>query len=120
VAAIPALPVGAVVVAPERHLVFMTTWYTRAPARLRPGAIPRERRLRLIPMSSMSAGLADALEQARTAAPISPPIAPPIAPIDLHRGDRNGLVLVAEPTWEWVLARLPPAEREHYRAWPVH
>jgi hypothetical protein len=29
-------------------------------------------------------------------------------------------VLVAEPTWEWVLARLPPAEREHYRAWPVH
>ena len=112
-AAARVLPPGAVVVAPERHIVFMTTWYTRAPASMRPGATPAARRYRLVPMSYMSEGLARALDDARSAAGVAPPVS-------LHRDHRNGLVLVAEPTWTWVLARLSPAERAHYRAWPVH
>ncbi len=64
-------------------------------------------------MSYMSDGLSRALDDARSAAGVAPPVG-------LHRGHRNGLVLVAEPTWSWVLGRLSAAERAHYRAWPVH
>ena len=111
-AAGPALAPGAVIVAPERHIVFMATWYTGAPARLRPEPVPPARRARLIPASYMSEALARAIDEARSAA-----VAPPVS---LHRGHPDGLVLVTEPTWEWLLARLPAAERDHYRAWPVH
>ncbi len=114
VAALPRdLPPGAVVIAPERHIVFMTTWLTRAPARLRPETTPPARRHRLLPMSYMSDGLARAVDEARSAGGVAPPVG-------LHRDHRNGLVLVAEPTWEWILGRLPPAERAYYSAWPVH
>ena len=107
------LPPGAVVIAPERHIVFMTTWLTRAPARLRPETTPPGHRHRLLPMSYMSDNLARAVDEARSAGGVA-------RPVGLHRDHRNGLVLVAEPTWEWILGRLSPAERAYYRAWPVH
>jgi hypothetical protein len=107
------LPPGAVVIAPERHIVFMTTWLTRVPARLRPETTPPARRHRLLPMSYMSDGLARAVDEARGAGVVAPPVG-------LHRDHRNGLVLVAEPTWNWILDRLSPAERAYYRDWPVH
>lgn len=113
-AAAAILPPGAVVIAPERHIVFMTTWFTRAPARLRPETTPPAHRYRLLPMSYMSDGLARAVDDARVA---GAGVAPPVG---LHAGHRNGLVLVAEPTWEWMLGRLSPAERTYYSAWPVH
>ncbi len=113
-AAAAILPPGAVVIAPERHIVFMTTWFTRAPARLRPETTPPAHRYRLLPMSYMSDGLARAVDDARVA---GAGVAPPVG---LHAGHRNGLVLVAEPTWEWMLGRLSPAERAYYSAWPVH
>jgi hypothetical protein len=109
----PVLPPGAVVIAPERHIVFMTSWFTRAPARLRPETTPPARRQRLLPMSYMSDGLSRAVDQARRTRGVAPPVG-------LHRAHRNGLVLVAEPTWEWMLGRLSPAERAYYSAWPVH
>ena len=107
------LPAGAMIVSPERHLVFMTVWYTGVETRLDPDSIPADRRWRLIPMSYMSQALVAALDEARTAPGV-------VAPISLHRGNRNGLVLLPEPTWQWLLARLPPAEALAYRGWPTH
>jgi hypothetical protein len=37
----------------------------------------------------------------------------------LHESYRNGLVLVAEPTWSWLLGHLPDRERAHFAAWPT-
>jgi Dolichyl-phosphate-mannose-protein mannosyltransferase len=111
-AAAPHLPPGAVVVAPERHIVFMVTWTTRAPARLRPEPIAPAHRFRLLPMAYISHELAAALDRARRET--RPP------PISLHRGHQDGLVLIAESTWLWILSALPPRERDYYRAWPVY
>ncbi|HEU5060825.1 MAG TPA: glycosyltransferase family 39 protein [Kofleriaceae bacterium] len=107
------VPAGDMIVSPERHLVFMTVWYTGVEARLDPESVPPARRWRLIPMSYMSESLVRALDDARAGEDVAPPIS-------LHRGNRNGLVLLREPTWQWVLARLPAPEAETYRRWPVH
>jgi len=61
----------------------------------------------------MSASLIRAIDQARAA----PAVAPPIS---LHRGNPNGLVLLPESTWRWILGRLPAAEARAYRSWPTH
>jgi hypothetical protein len=29
------------------------------------------------------------------------------------------MVLVAEPTWDWIVARLPAADRARCQAWPT-
>ncbi|HEY8143896.1 MAG TPA: hypothetical protein VIG06_14525 [Kofleriaceae bacterium] len=107
------LPAGAMIVSPERHLVFMTVWYTGVETRLDPDSVPADRRWRLIPMSYMSEALVGALDAARAAPGVA-------APISLHRGNPNGLVLLPEPTWTWILARLPPPEARAYRSWPTH
>jgi hypothetical protein len=50
------------------------------------------------------------------AARAAPGVEPPLG---VHPRHPNGLVLVAEPTWRWVLERLPPADRDAYAAWPT-
>ena len=116
VAAIQALdiPPGATAIVPERHLMFMVAWYTRAPARLAPDAVPRDQRVRVMPLAFIGAG--SPLDEALTAARAEPSLAPPRG---THPRHPNGLVLVTEPTWEWVLARLPPPARDHFAAWPT-
>jgi hypothetical protein len=108
------VPAGDTVIVPERHIAFMVAWYARVPMRLRPESVPREHRWRLMPLAFIRSGspLDAALDQART----EPSIAPPIG---LHPRHRNGFVLVAEPTWEWVLDRLPPELRAYYTKWPT-
>ena len=107
------VPAGDRIVSPERHLVFMTTWSTRVEAQLRPDGVPRERRWRLVPMAYMSDGLQRAIGAARVSGAIP-------APVSLHRGHPDGLVLMPEVTWEWVLDQLEGPERAHYAAWPTY
>jgi hypothetical protein len=42
-----------------------------------------------------------------------------IPPLGLHPSHPNGLVLVAESTWSWILDRLPAADRAYCVAWPA-
>ena len=53
VAAIQALhvPDGDTVIVPERHIVFMVAWYTRADVQIRPEGIEPARRWRLLPLA---------------------------------------------------------------------
>ncbi len=108
------IPAGDTVIVPERHIGFMVAWYARVPARLRPESVPRDRRWRLMPLAFIGSGspLDAAIDRART----EPSIAPPIG---LHARHRNGFVLVAEPTWEWILDQLPPNVRAYYAKWPT-
>ncbi len=107
------VPAGDMIVTPERQILFMTVWYTGVETRLDPASVPAAHRWRLVPMSYMSEDLVRALDDARAAPGVA-------APLSLHRGNRNGLVLLPEETWEWVLARLPDAEARAYRRWPTH
>jgi len=108
------VPAGDTVIISERHISFMVAWYARVPTRLRPESVPRERRWRLLTLAFIGSGspLDAALDEART----EPSIAPPIG---LHPRHRNGFVLVAEPTWDWLLARLPADVRAYYAKWPT-
>ncbi|MCL4226560.1 MAG: glycosyltransferase family 39 protein [Myxococcales bacterium] len=107
-----ALPADAVVISAERHLGFQAAWFARVPVRLRPERVPPARRWRMIPLGIIGKGspLDQALEDARA----EPGLAPPIG---LHPGHPNGLVLVPEATWEWVLGRLPPRPQAWWREW---
>ena len=118
VAAIMALdgevPAGDVMIIPERHLMFMAAWYTGQPTRLRPEPVPAARRWRVMPLAFIRAGspLDDALMAARRTPGVSPPLG-------LHPRHPNGLVLVREATWAWVLAQLPTADRRRLVRWPT-
>lgn len=105
---------GEVIIVPERHIMFMVAWYARDPIRLRADAVPRERRWRLMPLAFIGAG--SPLDDALMAARREPSLAPPIG---LHPRHPNGLVLVREATWEWILDRLPPGARDHFASWPT-
>lgn len=107
-----AIPDGDVVVVSERHILFMVAWYTRASARMRPETVPSERRWRLVPLAFVEAG--SALDDALYAARATPGIAPPRG---LHPWHPNGLVLIPEATWQWMLARLPPGAPARWRKW---
>ncbi len=107
------VPAGDTVIVPERHIAYMVAWYARVSVRMRPESAPRERRWRLMPLAFIGTG---PLEQALIAARKEPSI---MAPIGLHPRHPNGFVLVAEPTWEWALARLEPKLRAYYEAWPT-
>ena len=108
------LPPGAELVVPERHIAFMVAWYTGAPVALQPDAVPRAHRYRLLPLFFIGDGspLDHALDDARR----EPGLVPPLG---VHARKPNGLVLVAEPTWDWALARLPARDRSYFAAWPV-
>lgn len=107
------LPAGKTVIVPERHIMFMVDWYTRADVRLRPESIPYAKRVRLFGLVFIG-GAKSPLDLALDAAR-----AQPDPPIGLHPDYRNGLVLVSEPTWDWLLTQLPAAERAHFAAWPT-
>ena len=102
-------------IVPERHIVFMVAWYTRAPVTLRPEPIPYVHRVRLFGLVFIG-GAGSPLDRALDAARADPGVEPPLG---LHPSYRNGLVLVTEPTWAWLLAHLPDRERAHFAAWPT-
>ncbi|MDQ3363845.1 MAG: hypothetical protein M3680_00230, partial [Myxococcota bacterium] len=106
------VPAGDTIVIPERHIVFMTAWYTRARVTLRPESVAVERRWRMMPLAWI--GLDSPLDDALLAARSQPGLRPPLG---LHPRHPNGIVLVAEPTWEWVLRQLPPDLRTRWAAW---
>lgn len=108
------VPAGATLVIPERHIAFMVAWYTGAPVAIRPDNVPRDQRVRLLPLHFIRAD--SALDRALLAARAEPSLAPPIG---FHPRHPNGLVLVPEPTWEWILARLPASDRAYFTAWPT-
>jgi hypothetical protein len=108
------IPAGTTVIVPERHIMFMTAWYTRAPVALRPELVPYGRRVRLLPLHFIEAGspLEIAIDAARADARVTDP------PIGLHPRHKNGLVLVTEVTWDWVLAAIRPASaRSYWERW---
>ncbi len=108
------LPAGVFVIVPERHIAFMTAWYTRARVRLRPESAPEANRMRLVTLAFIGAG--SALEHTIDLARVEPSVMPPIGTHPLHI---NGLVLISEPTWSWILAALPPNLRARPQAWPT-
>jgi hypothetical protein len=108
------VPAGATLIVPERHIAFMVAWYTGGKVALRPEGIPRDQRFRVLPLHMIVAG--SALDHELMAARAQSRLPPPIG---LHPRHPNGLVLVAEPTWEWILGRLPAADRDRLAAWPT-
>jgi hypothetical protein len=109
------IPPGATVIVPERHILYAVQWYTRAPVSLRPDAVPYASRARIFGLA-FAGGAGSPMDQAIDEARLDPTIAPPIG---LHPTDRNGLVLVSEPTWEWLLAHVPPDTRAYFARWPT-
>ena len=112
------VPPGDVIIASERHVMFMIAWYTRLPARLSPDAVPPEKRWRAITLAFIGVGspLDQLLTEARTDARRGPAIP---APIGLHPRHPNGFVLMPEATWTWLLEQLPPQARARWAAWPT-
>lgn len=106
-----AVPRGDLVLVSERHIAFMATWYARVDTAVRPQTPPRHK-WRLMPLAFI--GERTPLARALAAARARPDLVPPRG---LHPRHRDGLVLVAEPTWQWILTQLPPAARAHYQAW---
>lgn len=107
-----ALPKDAVIISAERHLGFQAVWFARVPLRLRPERVPPERRWRMIPLGII--GMDSPLDRALRDARAHPELVPPIG---LHPLHPNGLVLVPEATWEWVLTQLPPRPQAWWREW---
>jgi hypothetical protein len=105
---------GQTIIVPERHIAFMVAWYSRKPVSLRPEPVPVAQRIRLVPLAFIGPGspLEHAIDDAREA----PGIAPPIG---VHPRHKNGLVLIPEATWQWILARLPERDRRHFAQWPT-
>jgi hypothetical protein len=108
------VPPGATLIIPERHIAFLVAWYTGAPIAIQPDHVPPSRRWRLLPLRFIGEG--SALDRQLLAARAEPSL---IAPLGVHPLHPNGLVLVAEPTWLWILERLPPADRARFAAWPT-
>ena len=106
------IPAGATAIVPERHIEYMIAWYADVAVSAQPGSIPRDQRWRVLPGNFIHLG--SPLDKALMAARAERSI---VAPIGVHPRHPNGMVLVTEPTWEWLLARLPPADRKHFAAW---
>jgi hypothetical protein len=112
------IPPGTTVIVPERHILFMVAWYTRAPVSLRPETVPYGQRVRMMPLAfiGMDSPLDAALDRARAVHIMGRAVEPPLG---VHPRHRNGLVLVTEPTWDWLLTQLPPAARSYFARWPT-
>ncbi|HEX7838171.1 MAG TPA: hypothetical protein VF469_11940, partial [Kofleriaceae bacterium] len=108
------VPPGATLIVPERHIAFLVAWHTGAPVAIRPERIPPAERYRLLPLHAIGAD--SPLDHELMAARAEPSLVPPLG---VHPLDPNGLVLVAEPTWAWILGRLPAADRAYHAAWPT-
>ncbi len=114
VAAVRALdgvvPPGASVVTQDRKIAFMARWYARQPMQLHPVASA----YRLMPGYWITAELRQALTELRATPPSGVAL-----PRDLHPADENGLVLLPEATFEYLMTRVSPAARAHYHTWPT-
>jgi hypothetical protein len=109
------LPPDAVVVVPERHTAFMATWFGRVHTRLRPPPVPEaSRTFRLLPGASIRPDLWAALDRLR-----AHPGAGVAPSLDLHSLHPNGLVLLSESTFQYLIAELPEFERQRYEQWIV-
>jgi hypothetical protein len=108
------VPAGATLIVPERHIAFLVAWYTRADVALRPDGVPPARRYRLLPLHFIGEG--SPLDRQLLAARAEPSLEPPLGVHPLHP---NGLVLVAESTWAWILDHLPAEDRAYFAAWPT-
>jgi hypothetical protein len=108
------VPPDATLIVPERHIAFLVAWYTGADVAIRPESVPPARRYRLLPLHFIVAD--SPLDRALLAARAEPSLIPPLG---LHPSHPDGMVLVAEPTWDWIVARLPAADRARCRAWPT-
>jgi hypothetical protein len=109
------MPAGGHFITQERHVLYMATWYSRVPGRLKyPGTPDPRTTYRLFPGALIGPELRNALDELRAS-----PRAGVVPPRDLHPFTPNGAVLVTEPTWLELLARLPPAAREHYLRWEI-
>lgn len=108
------IPDGDVVVVPERHIAYMLQWYAHVTISTRPEHVPIERRWRVMPRAFIGrdSSLYDALIVIRTRRDL-----PPV--VGLHPRDANGLVLVPEVTWQYLVTRLPVSDREWFAAWPT-
>lgn len=110
------IPAGATVIVPERHIMFMVAWYTHAKVSLAPSHVPYAERVRMMPGAFIGLGddspLGAVLDRARGEPSLTPPRG-------FHPRHRNGLVLVTEATWEWMLDKLPDGPRRYYAAWPT-
>ncbi|NVB81836.1 MAG: hypothetical protein HOV81_25875 [Kofleriaceae bacterium] len=113
IAATTKIPAGATVIVPERHILFMVAWYTRAPVSLRPELVPYPQRVRLLPLAFT--GMGSPLEHALDEARLQPDLDPPIG---LHPRHHNGLVLVTERTWDWLMKDLGPSAKP-WIDWPT-
>jgi len=110
-----ALPAGATVITQDRKVAFMARWYAHQAMRLHPEAHDDPARTyRLMPGFWITKDLRAALAALRTT-----PV-PDVAPVrDLHPFDEDGLVLVPEATFRYLLAQLPPATQRYYASWPT-
>ncbi|MBT8491633.1 MAG: hypothetical protein KJO07_01125 [Deltaproteobacteria bacterium] len=103
-----------VVIIPDRQLVFASVWMHRVESRRRPEGTEPQRRVRLLPAWATTPELVSAIRSA-TAQP-----APGVpAPVALDPGQPLTLTAVREPTWEWLLTQVPPAQRDRLRRWPT-
>ena len=107
-----AIPDGDTLVVSERAIGFMATWYTRRPFVLRPERVAPARRWRLMTLTFVGedTSLYRLLLSARRTEGLAPPRGS-------HPGDPNGLVIVPEATWDWIVERLPPVPRRYYLEW---
>ena len=106
------VPADHVVIVPERHIAFMAAWFTHSYVRLRPESVPAERRWRMLPLNLMSPSLRKVIDRVRAEAPDGVPM-----PRGLHPNHPNGLVVMPEATWRWILDQLEPGPRAHYERW---
>lgn len=109
-----AVPPGQPVVVSDRHIAFMATWYARVITTVQPIADVSMPSWRLL--SRAFIGTDSPLSRAIDAARRQPQV---IAPRGMHRRHRDGLVLMPEATWQWILTQLPEQQRRYYQAWPA-
>jgi hypothetical protein len=108
------IPRGKTIVVSERHIAFMVHWYTRSSTRLRPESVRADQRVRLVTLAFIGSG--SALEHTIDLARNTPIVTPPVGVHPMHR---NGLVLIEEDTWQWILDQLPDNLRARPARWPV-
>jgi hypothetical protein len=101
------IPEHTTVIIPERHILFMIAWYTHAKVALHPETVPVQERVRIMPLAFI--GMDSLLDHALDTARVEPGVTPPIG---LHPRYRNGLVLVTEPTWDWLVERVAQQGRQ--------
>jgi hypothetical protein len=104
------VPDGDWIICPQRNLMFMATYETRAQVRLRPETIAPERRWRMLPSRFLHKEVVHALELVRTQRPAGIPCRGP-AP-----ARRGRVVLMPEVTWEWLMKQISPRSASSTRA----